>query len=69
LRDLGESQMAAFLQRHVGHKRRIIVEKGGVGRTEHFAEVRLDKDYDVGSLMDIKTNGIDGLKLTAEVLN
>lgn len=68
LRDLGEKQVQKFLGRHVGSERTVIVEKGGIGRTEHFAEVKLKGEYPVGSLLRVRVNGIEGDKLTADVL-
>lgn len=68
LRTLGERQMQRFLQRHVGVERYVIVEKGNIGRTEHFAEVALNDNHDVGSLLRVRTNGIEGTRLTGTVL-
>lgn len=67
LRALGDVQMQAFLESHVGADRTVVVEKGGIGRTEHFAEVRLDKDQAVGSLVRVRTTGIQDGRLTAAV--
>ena len=68
LRDAGETQMQKFLKRHINKERQVIVEKGGVGRTEHFATVLLDQDLPVGSLATVKTGGIEGDKLHGTVL-
>ena len=68
LRTLGDKQVLKFLQTHVNTERTVIVEKGNIGRTEHFAEVTLDKDHAVGSLLRIKTNGMDGARLVGTVL-
>ncbi|NQZ13634.1 MAG: tRNA (N(6)-L-threonylcarbamoyladenosine(37)-C(2))-methylthiotransferase MtaB [Alphaproteobacteria bacterium] len=68
LRNLGDKQVEKFLKLHVKQKRQVIVEKGNIGRTEHFAEVILDKDQSVGSLVDVMIHGIEGNKLTGMVM-
>jgi threonylcarbamoyladenosine tRNA methylthiotransferase MtaB len=60
LRAKGEEQMARFLPRHVGHDRVVIVEQGDMGRTEHFAQVRLDRPLTPGQMARVHTTGIDG---------
>ncbi len=68
LRALGEGQMQRFLARHAGADRTVVVEKGGIGRTEHFAEVALDDNHAVGSLLRVRTGAIEGTRLAATVL-
>ncbi|MCI5061118.1 MAG: tRNA (N(6)-L-threonylcarbamoyladenosine(37)-C(2))-methylthiotransferase MtaB [Alphaproteobacteria bacterium] len=68
LRALGEKQVQKFLKRHVGQKRQVIVEQNGIGRTEHFAEVQLDKNQRQGALADVMIKGIEGNRLTGKVL-
>jgi len=68
LRKLGEDQVEKFLQFHVKQQRQVIVEKGNIGRTEHFAPVLLNKECEIGSLVNVQTDGIDGCNLTGTVL-
>lgn len=68
LRALGEKQVARFLEKHLNQTRRVIVEKGNIGRTEHFAEVRFDKDQSPGDLVDVKICGIENGYLTGEII-
>jgi len=68
LRDAGERQMRKFLHRHAGQQRQVIVEKGNVGRTEHFALVRLDQSPPPGTLARVQTTGIEGDYLLGQVL-
>ena len=68
LRESGERQMQKFLNRHTNKTRQVIVEKGNVGRTEHFALVRLDQKVEQGSLVNVQTAGVDGDCLTGRVL-
>lgn len=55
LREKGELQMQKFLNAHVGKEREILIEQGGIGRTEHFAQVRFEGDVPQGSLHKVKT--------------
>ncbi len=68
LRAQGEKQMEKFLKSHVNKNLQVIVEKGNVGRSEHFAEVRLDKECPVGTLVQVMTGEIEGAALTGRVL-
>jgi len=68
LREQGAVQMNKFLTKHVGAQRQIIVEQNGIGRTEHFAEVILNKKLEPGTLHRVKTLAVEGDKLTGEVL-
>lgn len=68
LRAAGEKQVQKFLNSHINQQRQVIVEKGNIGRTEHFAEVRLDKKCKIGSLVNVKTGAITEGTLTATVL-
>lgn len=68
LRAQGEIQMQKFLNSHINKNRQVIVEKGNIGRSEHFAEVRLDKECPVGSLVNVMTGKIEGTALTGRVL-
>jgi threonylcarbamoyladenosine tRNA methylthiotransferase MtaB len=68
LRALGETQVGKFLKSHVNKERQIIVEKGNIGRTEHFAGVKLDRELEQGVLATVHTTGIDGQNLVGRVL-
>lgn len=68
LREKGVMQMNKFLTKHVGAQRQIVVEQNGIGRTEHFAEVILDKQLEPGTLHRVRTLALEGDKLTGEVI-
>jgi threonylcarbamoyladenosine tRNA methylthiotransferase MtaB len=68
LRALGETQLDKFLKSHLNKERQIIVEKGNIGRTEHFAGVKLDRELEQGVLATVHTTGIDGQNLVGRVL-
>lgn len=63
LREAGAQQLRKFLESNVGKKRQVIVEQKGIGRTEHFAAVKLDSDFSVGSLANITVTGVEGERL------
>jgi len=68
LRELGEKQTQKFLKRHMNKTRQVIVEKGNIGRTEHFAPVVLDTPQQVGALVLVQTCAIEGDILKGQVL-
>ena len=68
LREQGEKQIQKFLQKHLNQTRQVIVEKGNIGRTEHFAEVRLNQDLAPGSLVSVQTHAIEEAYLKGRIL-
>ncbi len=68
LRNLGDKQVEKFLLFHMKQKRQVIVEKGNIGRTEHFAPVLLDRECKIGSLAMVQTGAIKEQQLTGTVL-
>ena len=67
LRESGARQMQKFLKQHVNKTYEAVVEKGLIGRTQHFAQVRLDRELPAGTLVTVETGGIDGDCLTGTV--
>ena len=68
LREAGARQMEKFLKLHLKKDRQIIVEKGNVGRTEHFALVNIDQDLEPGTLRKVYIEDIDGDALIGRVI-
>jgi len=68
LRSAGQTQMQKFLKQHINKERQVVVEQNNIGRTEHFAAVRLETDLSVGALAKIKTTSIDGEYLLGEIV-
>ena len=68
LRAAGETQIEKFLKLHVGKKRQVVVEKGNIGRTEHFAEVELDQNKKAGELIYVIITGVENNRLTGKVI-
>lgn len=69
LRALGEVQMQKFMQAQIGRTAEAIIEKNGIGRTEYFAEVRLDRALEAGTLAHIFIRGIENNMLAGEILD
>ena len=68
LREKGVQQLDKLLTKHIGKTREVIVEKGNIGRTEHFLEVRINQDLPVGRLATVQTNAISGSSMIGKVL-
>ncbi|KMO34752.1 tRNA (N(6)-L-threonylcarbamoyladenosine(37)-C(2))-methylthiotransferase MtaB [Methylobacterium aquaticum] len=65
LRDAGAAAFARRLDRETGETRRVLAERGGIGRTEGFLPVRLPEGVEAGSLIDLRMAGHDGQVLRA----
>jgi threonylcarbamoyladenosine tRNA methylthiotransferase MtaB len=63
LREKGEAALLAHLDAQVGRRLKVLTERGGIGRTEHFTAVRLAAPAAHGLLMDITVGGHDGRQL------
>jgi|TARA_R110002126_G_scaffold13118_3_gene56792 threonylcarbamoyladenosine tRNA methylthiotransferase MtaB len=69
LREAGERQVGALLQKHVNTRREVIVEAGNIGRTEHFLPVMLDKELEQGTLASVEiSDKIEDGKLIGRVV-
>ena len=58
LRGLGDVQLQKFMRAQIGKSAQAIIEKNGIGRTEHFAAVKLDKILESGTLANIVIDDI-----------
>lgn len=67
LREAGQIQVQNFLKSQVGKTRQIIVEKGNIGYTEHYAPVRIEGDVSQGSLQNVRVYRVDGDILYGEI--
>ena len=68
LRTLGETQMQKFLNSQINKTAQIIVEKGNIGRTENFAQVRFNDDLQPGTLHTIHTHSVEGDALIGDIV-
>jgi threonylcarbamoyladenosine tRNA methylthiotransferase MtaB len=64
LRALGEAQVARFLESRLGKSAQVLIEKEGMGRSEHFAPVTLFGP--VGAILEARLIGLEGERLIAE---
>ncbi len=65
LREKGEAALRAHLDAQVGHRRQVLTERGGIGRTEQFTAVRLAAPIEPGVIFDLTIAGHDGSRLLA----
>ena len=68
LRDKGAGTLSRFLDRHANSEVQLLVEKGGVGRTPQFAEMRVPAAIPAGALVRARVSGHDGQRLAGEVV-
>ena len=59
--------LSRFLDRHAGTEVELLVEKGGIGRTRQFAEMRVPAAVPAGALVRARVSGHDGQRLSGEV--
>jgi len=65
LRHKGALALANHLAGEVGTRRRVLVESGGVGRTDQFMAVRLAAPAIPGTILDVNIAGHGGRQLLA----
>ncbi|WP_112661908.1 tRNA (N(6)-L-threonylcarbamoyladenosine(37)-C(2))-methylthiotransferase MtaB [Microvirga flavescens] len=65
LREKGEEALLKHLDGEIGARRRVLTERGNVGRTEGFTLVRFSAPVEAGEIHDITVAGHDGRDLVA----
>ena len=65
LREEGEAALVRHLETQIGSNRRVLTERGGIGRTEQFTSVRLTAPVEPGVFLDLSIAGHDGRQLIA----
>jgi threonylcarbamoyladenosine tRNA methylthiotransferase MtaB len=65
LRQDGAAALRRHLDGQVGAQRRVLTERGGIGRTEHFTPVRLAAPTEPGAMLDLSIAGHNGKQLLA----
>jgi len=65
LREKGAAALARHLDAEVGAQRRVLTERGGIGRTEQFTAVRFAAPVEPGVMLDVTIAGQDGRQLLA----
>lgn len=67
LRAAGEAAHARYLDCLAGQRFEILMERNNIGRTPHFAEVRLDRAAPIGSLQWATMGHHEGLRLNGMI--
>ncbi|HRO50310.1 MAG TPA: tRNA (N(6)-L-threonylcarbamoyladenosine(37)-C(2))-methylthiotransferase MtaB [Hyphomicrobium sp.] len=67
LRAKGEATHSSYLDRLAGRRTEILMEREDLGRTPHFAEVRLDRPVPIGTLQWATLGGNDGRRLNGMI--
>ncbi len=67
LRAEGEAQLSRFLKGEVGRRREVLVETGDLGRTPHYAAVRLAAPAETGRIVDVEITGADTTRLNGRL--
>jgi threonylcarbamoyladenosine tRNA methylthiotransferase MtaB len=65
LREAASQRLQNYLRTQIGHSADVLVEKETMGRTAHFAEVRLATPAVAGALMQARIVGVEGEMLLA----
>jgi len=65
LRAAGEKQLQKFLTSRINMQEEILIENPGIGRTRHFAEVKLDKAIESGRIISARIINADSRFLYA----
>jgi threonylcarbamoyladenosine tRNA methylthiotransferase MtaB len=67
LREAGAARHAAFLAGQVGRVAAVLAERGGLGYTEHYAQVRLGPGVAADAIALMRITGVAGTTLTADI--
>ena len=65
LRQSANRFLSGFLTREIGKTRSILVEKNGLGRTEHYAPVAVLGGAERGKILSARIEAFDGKRLSA----
>lgn len=68
LREAGEKQLHAFLEKQIGKECQIVVERNNLGHTENFAEVTFEDDLEIGALAKVKITSVQDQKLIGKII-
>lgn len=68
LREAGKKREEVFLEKQIGTVCKVLFERNGIGRNEQFSPVRLSEPVEDGSLLLVKTTGLQHGMLTGEIV-
>lgn len=67
LRSAGDIELTKFLTNKINSNSQVIVEKENYARCEDFTGVRLNGEFEVGSILSANIISVEGLELSGEV--
>jgi threonylcarbamoyladenosine tRNA methylthiotransferase MtaB len=67
LRQAGAARHKTFLAGQIGSVASVLAERGGLGYTEHYAQVRLGPGVREDSIVEARITGVEGTTLTTEI--
>jgi threonylcarbamoyladenosine tRNA methylthiotransferase MtaB len=67
LREACARRKAAWMERLVGTRQRVLVERGGIGHAENFAAVRVGGEEWIGKVVQVQVTAMDGDMLVGGV--
>ena len=68
LREAGEKELRKFLEKQIGKKLKVIIEKDGVGKSENFLDVKIEnesQDLKSGDIVEVTASRVEGSFLIA----
>ncbi len=68
LRAAGEAALERFLAGRIGTTAEVLVERPGVGRSEHYAPVRIDPNMPSGTIVKAQITGVAGAELVGRTV-
>ncbi|PIR37318.1 MAG: tRNA (N(6)-L-threonylcarbamoyladenosine(37)-C(2))-methylthiotransferase MtaB [Alphaproteobacteria bacterium CG11_big_fil_rev_8_21_14_0_20_39_49] len=63
LREAGEKELIKHLQKNIGKTLKAVVEKDMIARAEDFSEISINKELEIGSVVDVNVIRLDGSRL------
>ena len=61
----GAAALRSHLDGRLGARERLLVERDGTGRTEHYLTVTVSGEHEPGAMVDAVVTGRDGERLRA----
>ncbi|MDA0782568.1 MAG: tRNA (N(6)-L-threonylcarbamoyladenosine(37)-C(2))-methylthiotransferase MtaB [Rickettsiales bacterium] len=63
LREAGEKELIKHLQKNIGKTLKAVVEKDMIARAEDFSEISINKELEIGTIVDVNITRLDGNRL------
>lgn len=69
LREAGEIELKKHLQKNIGKTLKAIVEKDKIARAEDFSEIKIESEFEIGSIVDVEVMGFLDNRLLGKIAN